>query len=103
MGLAAAVFRNLKNLTLSGSEGAIAVDPLTKEVYFVDDEVGKQYPDAFFRSTERRLGNVASVGHILAEISESSNPEGILRTKVLKSFSHSGDVIPFEELEVLGR
>ena len=98
MGLEAVVFKNLRNLTLSGSEDAIEVDPLTREVSFVDDEVGNQYPDAFFRSTERRLGNVASLGQILAEISESSNPEGILRTKVLKSFSHSGDVIPFEEL-----
>jgi hypothetical protein len=101
MGLAAVVFRNLKNLALSASEDAIEVDPLTREVSFVDDEVSNQYGDTFFRSTERRLGNVGSLGHILAEISESSNPEGILRTKVLKSFSHSGDVIPFEELSAL--
>lgn len=103
MGLDAVVFKNLKNLTLSGSEDAIEVDPLTREVSFKNDEVGNQYPDTFFRSTERRLGNVAKLGEILAEISESSNPEGILRAKVLKSFTHCGDVIHFEELSALNQ
>lgn len=103
MGLDAVVFKNPKNLTLSGTEGAIEVDPLTGEVSFEDDKVGAQYPDAIFRSTERRLGNMASLGEILAEISESSNPERILRTKVLKSFTHCGDVIRFEELSAFNQ
>ena len=103
MGLDAVVFKNLQNLPLSGSEDAIEVDPLTKEVSFKDDEVGNQYPNAFFRSTERRLGNVAMLGKILAEISGSSNPEGILRAKVLKSFTHCGDVIRFEELSAFNQ
>jgi len=103
MGLDAVVFKNLRNLTLSGSEGALELDPLTGEVSFENDEVGAQYTDAIFRATERRLGNMAMLGEILAEVSESSNPEGILRTKVLQSFSHSGDVIRFEELSTLNQ
>lgn len=43
------------------------------------------------------------LGHILVEIAGSSNREGILRTKVLNSFSHSGDVIRLEELRALNQ
>jgi hypothetical protein len=103
MGLDAVVFKNLRNLTLTGSEDAIEVDPLTKQVSFKDDEVGNQYSNTFFRSIARRLGNVAALSEILAEISETSNPEKILRSKVLNSFTHCGDVIHFEELSALNQ
>ena len=102
MGLDAVVYTNVKNLDRDGAlETSRVVDRLTGEVYFEDDNVARRYPPETFQAINLRLGNVSALGEILKEISQVIPADGILRSRILKSFSHSGDVIGGDELEKL--
>lgn len=101
MGLDAAVFLNIKEVAANVPVDRLSVDQFTGEAYFSDDEVAHEYPGVIFKALDRRLGNVAALAEILEEISVVSPPDSILRGKILQSFSHSGDVIGYNELETL--
>jgi hypothetical protein len=100
MGLDAVVYRNREHLQL-GNDGAHAkVIRDTGEVYFEDAKLGRKY-DHVRKSVAHRLGNIALIGSLREEVSQLIGPESFLERKVLYSGTHSGDVIPLEELDQL--
>jgi hypothetical protein len=101
MGLDAVVYVNQKNLPMSLDRENLEVDPLTGEVYFSDDEIASRHPTEIFTAIHRRLGNVNLLAEVLASVSHVVKSDSILRGKVLKSFSHSGDIIPYDDLDAL--
>jgi hypothetical protein len=102
MGLDAVVYRNKHNRTLGDDEPVARVAEDTGEVYFEDNEIARRH------HTEReaahaRLGNLATISALRAEIGRIAGPRGLLYTKFVYSGSHSGDIIPVAEFARLSK
>jgi len=101
MGLDAAVYRRLDELPFTKEElRSIAVDPRTGQVDFEDAALFRAWSDKV-KVVEKRIGNIALVNALKAELEKilgDSSSETLLISKILYSETHSGDVIPRDDL-----
>jgi hypothetical protein len=104
MGLDAAVYRRLDELPFTKEElRSIAVDPRTGQVDFEDAALFRAWSDKV-KVVEKRIGNIALVNALKAEVEKilgNSSSETLLISKILYSETHSGDVIPRDDLGLL--
>ena len=101
MGLDVAVCRRLDELPFTKEElRSIAVDPRTGQVDFEDAALFRAWSDKV-KVVEKRIGNIALVHALKAELEKilgNSSSTTLLIGKILYSGTHSGDVIPKDDL-----
>jgi hypothetical protein len=101
MGLDVAVYRRLDELPFTKEElRSIAVDPRTGQVDFEDAALFRAWSDKV-KVVEKRIGNIALVNALKAELEKilgDSSSKTLLISKILYSGTHSGDVIPKDDL-----
>jgi hypothetical protein len=106
MGLNAAVYRRLEGLPLAKEDlRFVAVDPRTGQLDFEDAALFRTWGDRA-KAVEKRIGNIALVNLLKAEIETKlgpSGPESFLVRKVLYSGTHSGDIVSKDELSSVTR
>jgi hypothetical protein len=106
MGLDAAVYKRLDELPFTGDELCfITVDPRTGEIDFEGNQLLFQTWHEKVRLA-KRIGNIAFVDLLRAELEKilgSSNLRSLLIDRVLYDGTHSGDIIPKEDLPPLRR
>lgn len=62
----------------------------------------RKYPPDFFKATSKRLGNIAGICDLREEIERFAGTiPNFLRSRVLYSATHCGDVIEVSELDQL--
>ena len=96
MGLNAVVFLNKNNLAEALQDPSFPTDPQTGEIYPTSGD--RKYSEEVFTAVNKRLGNASFIGQVANEISTTVSHDSILMTKVLRSSSHSGDVIALNEI-----
>ena len=101
MGLNAVVYRNITNIDLGEARDAAKVDAETGEVYFENHRIARDVQRDSLKAAEVRIGNVAEVDALRAEIIRLIGPASQICSRVLHSGSHSGDVIRVSELPAL--
>jgi hypothetical protein len=101
VGLDAVVYINRDNLPLKAKEDAPTIDDETGEAYFEDSRFSTRYPKSIFTAVQRNLGNIAEIAALRTEVSTVLGNDSIISNKVLYSGSHSGDRIPFDDLQRL--
>ncbi|MEK6300260.1 MAG: hypothetical protein AABO41_06030 [Acidobacteriota bacterium] len=103
MGLDAIVYRASESIGLDAEDmSAAIVDGQTGEVYFEAPNLEAKYGRDKFVATEKRLGNVSHIALIRSQIPiEISSSIPLLLNNILRSGSHSGDVIGSELLDEL--
>jgi hypothetical protein len=106
MGLDAAVYRRLEELPLTKEDlRFVAVDPRTGQVDIENAALFRAWSDKV-KVVQKRIGNIALVNLLKAELERilgDSCSEMLLINKVLYSGTHSGDVIPRDDLGSLKR
>ena len=96
MSLVAIVYRNPCNLNAFIKESAYEVDELTGEVIFVSAR-----PEVVV-AEQVKFGNIAEVAYLRNIVKGFKCPsESIICNRILYSGSHSGDVIPIDNIEML--
>jgi hypothetical protein len=105
MGLDAVVYRRLEEVPFPSDSdlSSVRVDELTGEVHFENAEAAVTRREDVV-AIKKRLGNMALIAVLYKEISRvlgRSSPPSMLLSKVLYDGTHSGDVIPVEELDRL--
>jgi hypothetical protein len=64
------------------------------------DDVERKYPLDFFEANSKRLGNVSNISALREELEIAAGAiPSFLRSRVLYSATHSGDVIAVSELD----
>lgn len=97
MGLDAAVYRNLRNLVPNVST-SIEIDERTGEPLVASDS------GVNVIAAQVRLGNIAEIGRIRESIERMIGlKKSFILDRVVYSGSHTGDVIRFDELDLLSR
>jgi hypothetical protein len=106
MGLDAAVYRRVEELPFTNDDlRSISVDPMTGQIDFEDAMLFRAWSDKV-KAAEKRIGNIASVEALRAEIERvlgESSSEALLIKKVLYSGTHSGDAICQSDFDSLKR
>jgi hypothetical protein len=101
MGLDAVVYKNKAHLPPAPEIQDVQTDPATGEL-FCSDDVVKKYPQDFFEANSKRLGNVTNIAALRDEIElVAGTIPSLLRSRVLYSATHSGDVIAVSDLDQL--
>jgi hypothetical protein len=101
MGLDATVYRNLDSLPLHLRERVVRY-PGSGELDWRDFADDKILDSANLQACHERIGNIAAVAFIEEEIATLfGNRESWLSTRVVYSGSHTGDFIPFSEIDQL--
>jgi len=102
MGLDAAVFRSVRNLERLVGHGLFDVDQNTGEAM---PKPGAQVrlPDGAYVAAERRLGNLAQIGHLRGIVAGLMPADSLLMGRVMYSGSHCGDCIELAEIPELRR
>ena len=100
MGLNAVVYINKSHLAHELQDSSFSTDDETGELYPTLKDA-KTYPAEMFTAVHKRLGNASLIGELANEISTIANPDSVLVRKVLRSASHSGDVIALKDVERL--
>jgi hypothetical protein len=101
MGLDAVVYKHKLHLPADPEIQGLRVDPDTGELSCSDDMM-KEYPQDFFQAKSKRLGNVSNISTLREEIEVAAGTiPSLLRSRVLYSATHSGDVIALSELDQL--
>ena len=101
MGLDAVVYKHKLHLPSDPEIQRVRTDPTTGELFCSDDMVEK-YPLDFFQANSKRLGNVSDISALREEIELAAGTiPNFLRSYVLYSATHSGDVIAVSELDQL--
>jgi hypothetical protein len=101
MGLDAVVYKNKMHLPSDPEIQGVRTDPVTGEL-FCSDDVVKKYPLDFFQAKSTRLGNVNNISALREEIElVAGTVPSILRSRILYSATHSGDVIAASDLDHL--
>jgi hypothetical protein len=101
MGLDATVYKNKAHLPSDPEIQGAQIDPTTGELYYAD-ELERKYPPDFFKATNKRLGNIANVYALREEIEHLTGTiPNILRSRVLYSATHAGDVVDVADLDQL--
>jgi hypothetical protein len=100
MGLDAVVYRNRAHIDLGRDAGHAKLDPQTGEVYFEDDKLARKH-DYKRQAVSHRLGNIAAIAELDAEVTRLIGSDSMISQKILYSGSHSGDKIPLKDLPKL--
>ncbi len=98
MGLDAVVYRNKANIELGEKLDKAKIDERTGEIYFENEIDDRETPRDLIEAAEYRIGNIAEVDSLRDEIATLLGPGNQIGDKVLYSGSHSGDVIPVDQL-----
>src|ERR1700730_10874101 len=101
MGLDAVVYKNKLHLPSDPEIQGVRANPATGELLCSEDMV-KKYSLDFFQANSKRLGNVSNISALREEIEVAAGTiPNFLRSRVLYSATHSGDVIAVSELDQL--
>jgi hypothetical protein len=104
MGLDAAVYRQLEELPFTREDlRFISVDPRTGQVDFESAGLFKAWNDKV-KAVEKRIGNNALVNRLKTELERilgQSSSGTLLINKVLYNGTHSGDIIPRQDMPSL--
>ena len=104
MGLSAVVYRNPKNLPEHLRERVHVINLESGEIDFRDFADDRLLGSSTLMAWQERIGNLAMVGFLREEISKAfGHQESLLSTKVVYSGSHTGDYIPFPQIDLLNR
>ena len=104
MGLDATVFRNPKNLPERLRERVTVTSPDSGEIDFRNAADDQTFGSSKLEVWHERIGNIGTVAFLREEIARAfGNQESLLSKKVVYSGSHTGDHIPFSQIDLLSR
>jgi hypothetical protein len=96
MSLTAVVYKNEINFSEHPLRRFFSVDPKTGQMYSIDGSVN-DYAMGDIQAVSKYLGNISTVIHLEKVVGEVLDPSSIIRSKILYSGSHAGDILPKED------